>query len=227
METNSWNILFDYAMQQVKNSALPSNTWEFGGGTVLMQKYNHRISKDIDIFFSDPQCLTCLSPRVNDALEDKIINYIEQYNYIKLYLDHGEIDFILAKQVSNLPPKKENIRGICINVEHPVEIIAKKIEYRSDEFKTRDVFDLAMVYSKLKLTLLKNVNIDAKKYEILNRRITELHKSGTLDSELINIRTLPGAEHIRGKEYSLCSSFLSEMEKFIDRNHQKQKGLGH
>lgn len=83
-----------------------------------------------------------------------------------------------------------------------------------------------MVYSKLKLTLLKNVNIDAKKCEILNRRITELHKSGTLDSELNNIHILPGAEHIRGKEYSLCSSFLSEMEKFIDRNHQRQKGLG-
>ena len=28
--------------------------WTFGGGTVLMFRYRHRLSKDIDIFVPDP-----------------------------------------------------------------------------------------------------------------------------------------------------------------------------
>ncbi|WP_198117488.1 nucleotidyl transferase AbiEii/AbiGii toxin family protein [Massilia rhizosphaerae] len=35
--------------------------WTFGGGTVLMRKYQHRLSKDIDIFVPDPQALNYVS----------------------------------------------------------------------------------------------------------------------------------------------------------------------
>jgi hypothetical protein len=37
--------------------------WTLGGGTVLMLRYAHRRSKDIDIFVPDPQYLGYVTPR--------------------------------------------------------------------------------------------------------------------------------------------------------------------
>ena len=65
-----------------------------------------------------------------------------------------------------------------------MEIIAKKIEYRGEEFKSRDVFDLALVYSKLKLTLLKNLHLDIQKIDAVRNRITMLEKEGILKKNL-------------------------------------------
>ena len=39
--------------------------WTFGGGTVLMFRYRHRLSKDIDIFVPDPQDLGFVTPRLS------------------------------------------------------------------------------------------------------------------------------------------------------------------
>ena len=41
--------------------------WTFGGGTVLMLRYGHRLSKDIDIFVPDPQYLGFVNPRISDV----------------------------------------------------------------------------------------------------------------------------------------------------------------
>lgn len=41
--------------------------WTFGGGTVLMLRYGHRVSKDIDIFVPNPQYLGYVNPRISDA----------------------------------------------------------------------------------------------------------------------------------------------------------------
>lgn len=35
----------------------------FGGGTVLMLRHQHRLSKDIDFFVPDPQSLAYVTPR--------------------------------------------------------------------------------------------------------------------------------------------------------------------
>jgi hypothetical protein len=32
--------------------------WTFGGGTVLMLRHKHRISRDVEIFVPDPQYLS-------------------------------------------------------------------------------------------------------------------------------------------------------------------------
>jgi hypothetical protein len=39
--------------------------WTMGGGTVLMLRFGHRVSRDIDLFL-DPQWLGVFSPRLND-----------------------------------------------------------------------------------------------------------------------------------------------------------------
>jgi predicted nucleotidyltransferase component of viral defense system len=35
-------------------SMISNAHWTFGGGTILMLRYDHRFSKDIDLFVPDP-----------------------------------------------------------------------------------------------------------------------------------------------------------------------------
>jgi len=46
---------------QSQGHAIPQ--WSLGGGTVLMFHYQHRLSKDIDIFITDPQFLRIHQPQ--------------------------------------------------------------------------------------------------------------------------------------------------------------------
>lgn len=229
MEIDNWKKIFSYAMLQIKQSNIPNNSWSFGGGTVLMQKFNHRFSKDIDIFFRDKQLFSYVSPRVNDALEDILVDFVEQDNFTKLYLPNGEIDFIYSPQVTNCKPDFKSIENIYLYVDSPIEIVAKKIEYRFEEFKPRDVFDLAIVYSKMKDNLVKNIPCDKYKLDTLKNRINDLEISGILNMELESIHILPGAKEIKGKEIALCKDFLNCMEKKIQRekyfSHAKTNGL--
>ena len=222
MNSDSWKNLFSAAMQQIKQANLSSSMWTFGGGTVLMHKFNHRFSKDIDIFFSDRQLLGYISPRINDALEDRAIKYIEQDNFTKIYLKEGEIDFILSPRISNCKPVQAIIEGEKIFLDHPVEIIAKKIEHRASEFKARDVFDLAIVYSQMKTTMLKNLDISKEKLICLKNRVCDLHESNILENQLQEISRFPAGEKIRGTEFELFKNFMCAMEKQID---SKQKTI--
>lgn len=222
MNSDSWKNLFSAAMQQIKQANLSSSMWTFGGGTVLMHKFSHRFSKDIDIFFSDRQLLGYISPRINDALEDRAIKYIEQDNFTKIYLKEGEIDFILSPRISNCKPVQAIIEGEKVFLDHPVEIIAKKIEHRASEFKARDVFDLAIVYSQMKTTMLKNLDISKEKLICLKNRVCDLHESNILENQLQEISRLPAGEKIRGTEFELFKNFMCAMEKQID---SKQKTI--
>lgn len=49
----AWEILFSQALRVIGEIATHGRDdpfWTFGGGTVLMLRYGHRFSKDIDIF---------------------------------------------------------------------------------------------------------------------------------------------------------------------------------
>jgi len=53
-----WKDLFPHALsiiEDIKRPGTPDPFWTFGGGTVLMFRYQHRLSKDIDFFVPDPQ----------------------------------------------------------------------------------------------------------------------------------------------------------------------------
>ncbi len=89
-----WERLFQHVIELIESvpaAGIPINDWSFGGGTVLMRRYRHRISKDIDIFLDDPQFLGYLTPRLNETAEQLTQNYDEQSGYLKLYLPEGEI----------------------------------------------------------------------------------------------------------------------------------------
>lgn len=140
-------------IQKSLRSALPRNTerkinWSLGGGTVLMMKYRHRLSRDIDIFLPNPQFLSCFSPRVNDVIEADVEHYDEQAEYVKLFYNEGEIDFIVANRLLDRPYNTFFKFGMEIPREDPLEIIAKKIFYRHKNLAKRDFFDLATVLSR-------------------------------------------------------------------------------
>lgn len=206
-----WEILFAYALERLNAAKLPRTTWSFGGGTALMLRYNHRASKDIDIFFRDPQFLSAISPRINDASEEKIQEYSEHTRFTKINFTEGEIDFIVSPQLTNCRPALEDVCGTEVYVDSAVEIVAKKIHFRADDFKPRDVFDLAVVCSDQKDELLRNSFAFAPQAGVLQTRIEELEKTGILEQQLNNLAVAPGGEKFRGHEYALCRQFLNEL----------------
>ena len=57
MPEGAWKDLLPHALsiiEDIEHHGTPNPFWTFGGGTVLMFRYNHRLSKDIDIFVPDP-----------------------------------------------------------------------------------------------------------------------------------------------------------------------------
>ncbi|MSQ73392.1 MAG: nucleotidyl transferase AbiEii/AbiGii toxin family protein [Betaproteobacteria bacterium] len=147
----TWETLFRQALRvidSVETDMLGPHDWSFGGGTVLMRKYRHRYSKDIDIFVPDPQYLGHLSPRLNDTVDGLTSRYVEQTEFLKLYFPEGEIDFIASLSLTATPHRVETVLGREVQVQTPVEIVARKIQYRGAEFTARDIFDFALLIEK-------------------------------------------------------------------------------
>jgi hypothetical protein len=146
----AWETLFRHALTVLDNAiegGMPDD-WSFGGGTVLMLKHRHRFSKDVDIFVPDSQCLGFLSPRLNDDAGEDPRGYDEQTNSLKIYYSEGEVDFVVATPLTPMPFERQTVLGRAVNVETPLEIVAKKLQFRAAEFKARDLFDLALVLER-------------------------------------------------------------------------------
>ena len=147
-----WKTLFTQAcaiLADAESHGMPAGQWTFGGGTVLMLKYRHRFSKDIDIFVPDPQYLGFLTPRLSDIASELSQDYAEQANTVKLYFPEGEVDFVASGALTTPGFEIEQILDASVRVETPVEIVAKKIYHRAETFKARDVFDLSLVLDRL------------------------------------------------------------------------------
>ena len=145
---NDWQPLLASALRILDAAAVALGAdfpWSFGGGTVLMLKYRHRYSRDIDIFLRDPQFIGYVTPRLSPAAEAVTSDYDEAGEYVKLRLPGGEIDFIATGWLTERPYSPENVMGRTINLESPAEIIGKKIRHRAATFKARDLFDFAVV----------------------------------------------------------------------------------
>ncbi len=146
----AWKVLFRRALEII--DAVPAGTryddWSFGGGTVLMRRFRHRVSRDVDLFVPDPQYLGYVSPRLNDKAEELTQKYLETEMSVKLYFPEGEIDFIASAPVTKDPPAVERILGRDVRVESTAEIIGKKVRYRGRVFTGRDLFDLALVATR-------------------------------------------------------------------------------
>jgi hypothetical protein len=132
-----------------KHGGLSNPFWTLGGGTVLMFRYLHRLSKDIDIFVPDPQYLGFVTPRLSDTAADLTDDYTEMAgSFVKLQFEEGEIDFVAAPNLVQDAWEEWEIGGRSVKVETAAEIIAKKMFHRGDRATARDLFDLALVIER-------------------------------------------------------------------------------
>lgn len=146
-----WQTLLPHAFTLIDEIALRGIAepfWTFGGGTVLMLRHQHRLSKDIDIFVPDPQYLGYVSPRLSDAAESVSADYVEGPGYVKLLRPEGEIDFVASPNLTTQPFEEWTLLGRKVKVETSAEIVAKKLWHRGDRATARDLFDLALVIER-------------------------------------------------------------------------------
>ncbi|MBU3693730.1 MAG: nucleotidyl transferase AbiEii/AbiGii toxin family protein [Rhodocyclaceae bacterium] len=137
-----------------QHGGLADPFWTLGGGTVLMFRYQHRLSKDIDIFVPDPQHLGFVTPRLSDIAAEMTGAYTEMPgSFVKLQFDEGEIDFVAAPNLTAEAWESWEIRGELVRVETAAEVIAKKMYHRGDCATARDLFDLALVLEREPETL--------------------------------------------------------------------------
>jgi hypothetical protein len=165
--------LFD----DLKSKGFPDPPFSLGGGTVLMFRFRHRLSKDIDFFGYDAQWLPLLSPRLNETAAAMATDYVEQANAVKLVLPQGDIDFIIAGDVA-VPVVRElaTLEGRTISLDPTSEILAKKLFYRAASFKARDVYDLSAAIDLDPDAAKRAVRAAVSKSDLLLRRIDEFAK---------------------------------------------------
>ena len=143
-----WQTLFAQAlalMDDLRAHTHPDVFWTFGGGTVLMLRHGHRLSKDIDLFVPDPQYLGFVNPRLSDFAAAMSHSYVENAEFIKLLRPGGEIVIVVGANLTQPAWTWEQIQGRAVRVETDVEIVAKKMWFRGDRATARDLFDLALV----------------------------------------------------------------------------------
>jgi hypothetical protein len=149
----AWESLFPRALLLIddlqQHGGLSHPFWTLGGGTVLMFRYQHRLSKDIDIFVPDPQYLGYVTPRLSDTAADLTQDYTEQPgSFVKLQFEEGEVDFVASPNLLDSAWETWEIMGRTVKVETAAEIIAKKMYHRGDRATARDLFDLALVIER-------------------------------------------------------------------------------
>jgi hypothetical protein len=173
-----WSALLTLARQHLEGIGLTRNDWTWGGGTVLMLRHEHRLSRDIDLFLGDPQYLTYLSPRLNDAVAADVDHYTEQASHLRCFVEGvGEIDYLLAAPVLDVKPELLEIAGHGpLQVMSDREILAQKLYYRGAQFTGRDLFDFATV-TALRPELLE----DEKLKQVADLRANAL--AARLDAE--------------------------------------------
>jgi len=116
LPSGPWEVLFQRALRLVddiqRHGGLADPFWTFGGGTVLMFRYGHRLSKDIDIFVPDPQYLGYVTPRLSDTAASLTEEYTEMPgSFVKLQFEEGEIDFVAAPNLTDAAWERWEIQG--------------------------------------------------------------------------------------------------------------------
>jgi hypothetical protein len=146
-----------------------------GGGTVLMFRFEHRLSKDIDFFMHDVQWLSLLTPRLNDTIAAMTTNYLEQGSGLKLVLPHGDIDFAVSGPVTDAKAIDSlEFMGRTFLLEATEEILAKKLFYRAARFQPRDVFDFVVALESDRESATRALAAAASNHDLLTRRLEQL-----------------------------------------------------
>lgn len=178
LDENSWKPLLAQALAILDDlcaQGFGAPDVVFGGGTVLMLRLGHRLSKDIDLFLHDAQWLGLLTPRLNDRVAARTSDYVEQANTLKLVLKGGDIDFVVAGGVTSIEPTERlEFAGWSLPLESSEEILAKKLYFRAGLLKPRDAFDLVAVHRADPQAARRALAASAPRREELLRRLHAL-----------------------------------------------------
>jgi Nucleotidyl transferase AbiEii toxin, Type IV TA system len=156
-----WAQLFRIAcrhIRQANSEQVVVDGWTFGGGTALMLEIDHRESRDVDIFLSDPQQLPFLDPQKRDFEFEIPPDGFEGdgARSLRLVFDSmGEIDFIVASALTSSPTTQTEIEGEAVLLETVPEIIT--IFYRATGIKPRDIFDIAAASEQYREPIIKEL----------------------------------------------------------------------
>lgn len=111
-----------------------------------MLQIDHRESYDVDLFVPDPQLMAYLRAVAADlefGIDDASYR-TDGATHVKIaFAGVGEIDFISAPPVTDLPTVLYEIGGRPVAMESVGEIVAKKVRYRGTSIQPRDIFDIA------------------------------------------------------------------------------------
>ena len=188
----AWKDLLPHALsliEEIKSHGTSDPFWTLGGGTVLMFRYQHRLSKDIDIFVPDPQYLSFVTPRLSDVAASISDQYVkDQSSYVKLIRPEGEIDFVASPNLTDSPFEIWHIDGHHIRVETAAEIVAKKLWHRGDRATARDLFDLSLVIEREPEALIKAATFLLKNADVFINQITS--RKTVLERQFAEIDTL-------------------------------------
>jgi nucleotidyltransferase AbiEii toxin of type IV toxin-antitoxin system len=147
-DMKDWERLFARALQVVdaaQRTGQRGIVWSLGGGSALMRRHRHRRSAGVDLFLLDARMLHCVSPRLNEALADLCVDYVEEPAAVRMYFPEGEVAFIAGGLVTPDPVRRESILGRSVLVETSAEILARKLWHRAASLPARDLFDFAAV----------------------------------------------------------------------------------
>lgn len=145
---DAWRSLLSRALARLEAVGLGREDWAWGGGTVLMLRNKHRLSRDIELFINDVQYLSYLSPRLSDHAEQDMQSYSEQANHLRLEYPEGEVDFLTVAPVfPDLEPNREKVDGVdgTLRLMTDKEILGQKLHYRAVAFAGRDLYDFVAV----------------------------------------------------------------------------------
>jgi hypothetical protein len=225
IDLKMWEGLFDHAVALIdtceKVGERPPK-WRFGGGTMLMIDFNHRFSKDIDIFITDPQYLTFFSPRLNDTAEEFATEYVEAAHYLKIIGKGGDIDFVISPTLTSQPTAAREIRGRTVTTETPVEIVAKKAFYRAAGFTGRDLFDMALVLERCPEDCAREATILRERAQVITDRLQDQRERLETDfGKIVTLDYKPTFQYC----YDAVFSFLTEPKPESDtKPRSKRKG---
>lgn len=146
---DAWKALVPFCFRVV-DEVIREHGVEFpiqiGGGSMLLRRYGHRKSLDLDLFVTDVKLVRWCSPMSNEAALDLFPDYSEEANAVKLITGMQEIDIIAtAPIILQDAVDQAVVEGRDVLIERPREILAKKIAYRGRTFLVRDMFDMACV----------------------------------------------------------------------------------
>lgn len=198
----------------------------FGGGTALaMYHFQHRLSFDIDLFATDAQVLGYFSPKMwlEESRYFKSEDYIEQADHIGI-LSHNNIkvDILVSSNFSSNPhiDSSRNFFQADVFIEDIEDIIAKKIVFRNDQNKTRDIIDIAVSLTSNK-ALLSDLLISGAVHLEHLLKLNESLKHLDKDRFQMELEIVEPFEEYREVSVNAPNIVLSEIDSIILRQRER------